>query len=90
MFLFIIFFVYFYFFIVFNFKDIVDNLRCNGGYVLGFRFGEGILLFLNFVVSKFILWGLLYLAFIFIVFWILVKVMGVFFYFGGMVVLIVV
>ncbi|WRB73810.1 preprotein translocase subunit SecY [Helicobacter pylori] len=90
MFLFIIFFAYFYSSIVFNSKDIADNLRRNGGYVPGLRPGEGTSSFLNSVASKLTLWGSLYLALISTVPWILVKAMGVPFYFGGTAVLIVV
>ncbi|GAA9655618.1 preprotein translocase subunit SecY [Helicobacter pylori] len=90
MFLLIIFFAYFYSSIVFNSKDIADNLRRNGGYVPGLRPGEGTSSFLNSVASKLTLWGSLYLALISTVPWILVKAMGVPFYFGGTAVLIVV
>lgn len=77
MFLLIIFFAYFYSSIVFNSKDIADNLRRNGGYVPGLRPGEGTSSFLNSVASKLTLWGSLYLALISTVPWILVKAMGV-------------
>ncbi len=90
MFLLIIFFAYFYSSIVFNSKDIADSLRRNGGYVPGLRPGEGTSSFLNSVASKLTLWGSLYLALISTVPWILVKAMGVPFYFGGTAVLIVV
>ncbi|GAA7051089.1 preprotein translocase subunit SecY [Helicobacter pylori] len=90
MFLLIIFFAYFYSSIVFNSKDIADNLRRNGGYVPGLRPGEGTSSFLNSVAGKLTLWGSLYLALISTVPWILVKAMGVPFYFGGTAVLIVV
>ncbi|MBH0267615.1 preprotein translocase subunit SecY [Helicobacter pylori] len=90
MFLLIIFFAYFYSSIVFNSKDIADNLRRNGGYIPGLRPGEGTSSFLNAVASKLTLWGSLYLALISTVPWILVKAMGVPFYFGGTAVLIVV
>ncbi|GHH42996.1 hypothetical protein GCM10007982_09160 [Helicobacter pylori] len=90
MFLLIIFFAYFYSSIVFNSKDIADNLRRNGGYIPGLRPGEGTSSFLNSVASKLTLWGSLYLALISTVPWILVQAMGVPFYFGGTAVLIVV
>ncbi|PUD76855.1 preprotein translocase subunit SecY [Helicobacter pylori] len=90
MFLLIIFFAYFYSSIVFNSKDIADNLRRNGGYIPGLRPGEGTSSFLNSVAGKLTLWGSLYLALISTVPWILVKAMGVPFYFGGTAVLIVV
>ncbi|CRF49812.1 Preprotein translocase secY subunit (TC 3.A.5.1.1) [Helicobacter heilmannii] len=90
MFLLIIFFAYFYSSIVFNAKDIADNLKRNGGFIAGLRPGEGTANFLNTVASRLTFWGSLYLALISTLPWILVKAMGVPFYFGGTAVLIVV
>ncbi|WP_121020238.1 preprotein translocase subunit SecY [Helicobacter vulpis] len=90
MFLLIIFFAYFYSSIVFNAKDIADNLKRNGGFIAGLRPGEGTSNFLNSVASRLTFWGSLYLAIISTLPWILVKAMGVPFYFGGTAVLIVV
>ncbi|WP_104750347.1 preprotein translocase subunit SecY [Helicobacter cynogastricus] len=90
MFLLIIFFAYFYSSIVFNAKDIADNLKRNGGFIAGLRPGEGTSSFLNTVASRLTFWGSLYLAIISTLPWILVKAMGVPFYFGGTAVLIVV
>ncbi|WP_121756507.1 preprotein translocase subunit SecY [Helicobacter felis] len=90
MFLLIIFFAYFYSSIVFNAKDIADNLKRNGGFIAGLRPGEGTSNFLNTVASRLTFWGSLYLAIISTLPWILVKAMGVPFYFGGTAVLIVV
>lgn len=90
MFLLVIFFAYFYSSIVFNSKDIADNLKRQGGYIPGMRPGEGTSSFLNAVAGNLTFWGSLYLALISTLPWILVKGMGVPFYFGGTAVLIVV
>ncbi|MCE3036627.1 preprotein translocase subunit SecY [Helicobacter sp. faydin-H20] len=90
MFIFVIFFAYFYASIAFNSKDIADNLKRQGGYVPGMRPGEGTVQFLNAVASRLTFFGSLYLALISTLPWILVKSMGVPFYFGGTAVLIVV
>jgi len=90
MFLLVIFFAYFYASIVFNAKDIADNLKRQGGFIPGVRPGEHTALFLNEVASRLTFWGAIYLALISTLPWILVKSMGVPFYFGGTAVLIVV
>ncbi|PAF54296.1 preprotein translocase subunit SecY [Helicobacter sp. 13S00482-2] len=90
MFLLVIFFAYFYSSIVFNSKDIADNLKRQGGFIPGMRPGEGTSSFLNSVAGNLTFWGSLYLAIISTLPWILVKGMGVPFYFGGTAVLIVV
>ncbi|WP_201351980.1 preprotein translocase subunit SecY [Hydrogenimonas urashimensis] len=90
MFLFVIFFAYFYASIVFNAKDIADNLKRQGGFIPGVRPGEHTAEFLNEVASRLTFWGAIYLAIISTLPWVLVKSMGVPFYFGGTAVLIVV
>ena len=90
MFLLVIFFAYFYASIVFNAKDIADNLKRQGGFIPGVRPGEATALFLNEVASRLTFWGAIYLAIISTLPWVLVKSMGVPFYFGGTAVLIVV
>lgn len=90
MFVFIIFFAYFYASIVFNSKDIAENLKKQGGFIPGLRPGEGTVGFLNQVANNLTFWGALYLAVISTLPWILLKGMGVPFYFGGTAVLIVV
>lgn len=89
-FIFVIFFAYFYASIVFNAKDISENLKKQGGFIPGIRPGEGTALFLNEVASRLTLWGSIYLGLISTLPWVLVKFMGVPFYFGGTAVLIVV
>ncbi|NPA29756.1 MAG: preprotein translocase subunit SecY [Epsilonproteobacteria bacterium] len=90
MFLLVIFFAYFYASIVFNAKDIADNLKRQGGFIPGVRPGESTAEFLNEVASRLTFWGAIYLAIISTLPWVLVKSMGVPFYFGGTAVLIVV
>jgi len=90
MFLFVIFFAYFYASIVFNAKDIAENLKRQGGFIPGVRPGEHTKEFLNEVASRLTFWGAIYLAIISTLPWVLVKSMGVPFYFGGTAVLIVV
>jgi preprotein translocase subunit SecY len=90
MFLFVVFFAFFYASITFNAKDISENLKKQGGFIPGIRPGEGTAEFLNETASRLTLWGALYLGAISTVPWLLVKAMGVPFYFGGVAVLIVV
>lgn len=90
MFVLIIFFAYFYASIVFNSKDIAENLKKQGGFIPGLRPGEGTVNFLNTVAGHLTFWGSLYLAAISTLPWILLKGMGLPFYFGGTAVLIVV
>ncbi len=90
MFAFVIFFAYFYASIAFNSKDISDNLKQQGGFIPGVRPGNSTALFLNEVASRLTFWGAIYLAVISTLPWMLVKFMGVPFYFGGTAVLIVV
>ena len=89
-FILVIFFAYFYASIVFNAKDIAENLKKQGGFIPGVRPGEATAHFLNEVASRLTLWGSLYLGIISTLPWVLVKTMGVPFYFGGTAVLIVV
>lgn len=90
MFVFVVFFAYFYASIAFNAKDIADNLKRQGGFIPGLRPGEGTTNFLNNVASNLTFWGALYLALVSTLPWVLVKLTGVPFYFGGTAVLIVV
>ena len=90
MFFFVIFFAYFYASIIFNAKDISENLKRQGGFILGIRPGEGTANFLTSIANKLTFWGSLYLAIIATLPWILVKASGIPFYFGGTTVLIVV
>lgn len=89
-FFFVIFFAYFYSSIVFNSKDIADNLKKQGGFIPGIRPGEGTANYLNEIASRLTLSGSIYLGLIATLPWVLVKFMGVPFNFGGTSVLIVV
>jgi preprotein translocase subunit SecY len=89
-FVFVVFFSYFYASIVFNAKDISDNLKRQGGFIPGVRPGESSALFLNEIASRLTLTGAIYLGLISTLPWVMVKSMGVPFYFGGTAVLIVV
>ena len=89
-FIFVIFFAYFYASIVFNAKDIAENLKKQGGFIPGIRPGEQTSKFLNEVASRLTFWGAFYLGVITVMPWLLVKLIGINFYFGGTAVLIVV
>lgn len=89
-FLFVIFFAFFYASITFNSKDISENLKRQGGFIPGVRPGESTATFLNDVASRLTWSGAIYLGLISTIPWVLVKFMGVPFYFGGTSVLIVV
>ena len=90
MFLLVVFFSYFYASIVFSAKDISENLKKQGGFIPGVRPGASTANFLNEVASRLTFWGAIYLGLISTLPWVLVKFMGVPFYFGGTAVLIVV
>ncbi len=90
MFILVIFFAYFYSSIVFNAKDISENLKRQGGFIPGITPGQKTADLLTQIASRLTLFGALYLAIISTLPWLLVKSMGVPFYFGGTAVLIVV
>ncbi|MDR2341668.1 MAG: preprotein translocase subunit SecY [Campylobacteraceae bacterium] len=90
MFLFVIFFSYFYASIVFNAKDISENLKKQGGFIPGVRPGASTAEFLNETASRLTFFGAIYLGLISTLPWVLVNFMGISFYFGGTSVLIVV
>ena len=90
MFLFVVFFAFFYASIVFNAKDISENLKKQGGFIPGVRPGKSTAEFINEVAGRLTTSGAIYLGLISTLPFILVKAMGVPFYFGGVAVLIVV
>lgn len=90
MFLFVVFFAYFYASIVFNAKDISENLKKQGGFIPGVRPGKSTADFINEVASRLTGSGAIYLGLISTLPFIIVKSMGIPFYFGGVAVLIVV
>lgn len=89
-FLFVVFFAYFYASITFNAKDIADNLKRQGGFIPGIRTGDTTKDFLNETASRLTLFGSVYLGLVATVPWLIVKAMGVPFFFGGVAVMIVV
>ncbi len=89
-FLFVVFFAYFYASIVFNAKDIADNLKRQGGFIPGVRPGNSTAEFLNETASRLTFTGSIYLGLVATLPWIIVSGMGVPFFFGGVAVLIIV
>jgi preprotein translocase subunit SecY len=89
-FIFVVFFAYFYASITFNAKDIAENLKKQGGFIPGVRPGGSTSEFINDTASRLTLWGSVYLGAVATVPWLIVKAMGVPFFFGGVAVMIVV
>ncbi len=89
-FAFVIFFAFFYASIVFNAKDISDNLKRQGGFIPGVRPGASTAAFLNETASRLTITGALYLGLVATLPFMIIKGMGVPFFFGGTAVLIVV
>jgi preprotein translocase subunit SecY len=87
-FIFVVFFSFFYASITFNAKDISDNLKRQGGFIPGIRPGEHTKDFLNEVASRLTVTGSIYLGLIATLPWLLVKGLGIPFFFGGTAVLI--
>jgi len=87
---FVIFFAFFYASITFNAKDIADNLKRQGGFIPGIRTGNATSEFLNETASRLTFTGALYLGLVATLPFMIIKGMGVPFYFGGTAVLIVV
>ncbi len=89
-FLFVVFFAYFYASIVFNAKDISENLKRQGGFIPGVRPGSATAAFLNETASRLTFSGAIYLGLVATLPFMIIKGMGVPFFFGGTAVLIVV
>ncbi len=89
-FILIIFFAFFYASIVFNAKDIADNLKRQGGFIPGVRPGAHTKEFINTVASNLTGAGAFYLALISTLPFLLINSIGAAFYFGGVAVLIIV
>ena len=89
-FIFVVFFAYFYASITFNAKDISDSLKRQGGFIPGIRTGDTTKDFLNETASRLTFWGSIYLGAVATIPWLIVKAMGVPFFFGGVAVMIVV
>ena len=89
-FVFVVFFAFFYASITFNAKDIADNLKRQGGFIPGIRTGDATREFLNETASRLTFTGALYLGLVATLPFMIIKGMGVPFFFGGTAVLIVV
>jgi preprotein translocase subunit SecY len=89
-FVFVVFFAYFYASITFNAKDISENLKRQGGFIPGIRPGSHTAEFLNETASRLTFTGAIYLGLVATLPWVIVKGIGVPFFFGGTAVLIVV
>ena len=86
----IIFFCYFYTAIIFNPKEVADNLKKWGGFIPGIRPGRDTEEFLNKILTRITLIGALYVAFICVIPSFFIKNLNLPFYFGGTSLLIVV
>lgn len=79
----IFFFCFFYTAIIFDPKDIAENLKKAGGFIPGIRPGEKTQEYLDTVLSRLTLWGGVYISLISILPMILIAQFNVPFYFGG-------
>jgi preprotein translocase subunit SecY len=86
----IIFFAFFYTAIVFNPADTADNLKKHGGFIPGIRPGKNTADYLNYVLTRLVTVGAIYLALVCLLPEILTSQYAVPFYFGGTSLLIVV
>ncbi len=86
----IIFFCYFYTAIIFNPKDVADNLKKWGGFIPGIRPGKATEEFIERVLMRVTLIGAIYVAFICVLPSFLITKLSLPFYFGGTSLLIVV
>lgn len=86
----IIFFTYFYTSVVFNPRDLAENMQRQGGYVPGIRPGERTAEFIDRIVSRLTIVGSLYLVFMAVLPTIMMQWFKAPFYFGGTTLLIIV
>ena len=86
----IIFFAYFYTAIVFNPIDLADNMKKQGGFIPGIRPGQKTAEYIDHILTRITLPGAIFFALIAILPYILIRKVGVTFYFGGTGLLIVV
>jgi len=86
----IVFFCYFYTAIIFNPIDIAENLKKSGGFIPGIRPGKKTAEFLDHVLTRITLPGAIFLAFISVFPFYIMKIFNISFFFGGTSVLIVV
>lgn len=86
----IIFFCFFYTAIIFDPKDIAENLKKQGGFIPGIRPGQHTKDYIDKVLTRITLWGSLYVSAICVLPMLLIDKLNVPFYFGGTALLIVV
>jgi preprotein translocase subunit SecY len=86
----IVFFCYFYTAIVFNPRDVADNLKKSGAFIPGIRPGDQSARYIDSVLSRLTLFGALYITAVSLMPQFLVVAWNVPFYFGGTSLLIVV
>ncbi len=86
----IVFFCFFYTAIIFDPKDIAENLKKQGGFIPGIRPGGKTKEYIDRVLTRITLWGALYISLICILPMMLISQFNVPFYFGGTGLLIVV
>lgn len=86
----IIFFCFFYTAIIFDPKDIAENLKKQGGFIPGIRPGQHTKEYIDKVLTRITLWGSLYVSAICVLPMLLIDKLNVPFYFGGTALLIVV
>jgi len=86
----IVFFCYFYTAIIFDPKQIAENIRKQGGFVPGIRPGQKTKDYLDRVLARLTLWGSAYISAVCVLPMILIAQFNVPFYFGGTSILIVV
>lgn len=79
----IFFFCFFYTAIIFDPKDIAENLKKAGGFVPGIRPGDKTREYIDAVLSRLTLWGGVYIAIISVLPMLLIAQFNVPFYFGG-------
>ncbi|MDR2488647.1 MAG: preprotein translocase subunit SecY [Desulfovibrio sp.] len=86
----IVFFCYFYTAIIFDPKDIAENLKKQGGFVPGIRPGDKTREYIGNVLTRITLWGAIYITLVCLLPQFLISYFKIPFYFGGTSVLIVV
>ncbi len=86
----IVFFCFFYTAIIFDPKDIAENIKKQGGFIPGIRPGQKTFEYIDRVLARITLWGALYISVVCVLPMVLISKIGVPFYFGGTSLLIVV
>lgn len=86
----IFFFAYFYTAIIFNPKDVAENLKKYGGFIAGIRPGKKTAAYIDSILDRLTFAGSIYLAIICVLPWIFIQHFNVPFFFGGTSLLIVV